>query len=656
MKINFNIKKSNLFTYIIVCIYFLFNFWTTTSSNNPINFSRKSVDYYNNLVDSFCAGKTYFLKLPSEQLLALKDPYDPIANAPYRFHDVSLYKSKYYLYFGTTPVLTLLLPFKVITGLYFPINLACLIYGSGVYYLLIIIVNSLCSDLNIKVNKYIKISVYLILAFATQLPILMRWANIYELAIICSMFYMLLGVYLCIIIVKNDNYLPVKLTLFSISVGLSIASRPNQLFAGFLIVSYITLILLNNDKTLKLKKLFLIVCVLSPILIIGLILMFYNYIRFNNILEFGGKYQLAGVQNLSNETYGFKLDTSNFISTFKIYILEPLGLQNKFPYFSSNYNILFKYNNANFKRFYSVGPNFSLIYTYPLYFFNFIFILFVFIKFKFNNYSLKLIYIVNIMGVLNILIFSLLGLVAARYYFDFAPLLIIANIVMLLYLKSIFTKILQYVFNIIIIVSSFYTCIAIVGLSISGDSIRGLQYQNPEIFNKLSRIFKSNNFSLKQIYNLRVSFPFDTGLIQGKQKKLIFKSGQNGFSDNLYIENVGNDHFVISYKKYINRKLNTQYLSPNDIVSCSNDTSSLNEVTSNYFDINNRKLIIIRIEYTQMTRQLMCYVNDNLIFNTKCSLFPSSNDNLYINYNRDVVKNIEINTIYDEPSIWYPRL
>ena len=41
---------------------------------------------------------------PHPALLAMADPYDPVANAPYRVHDMTLYKGHYYLYFGVSPV------------------------------------------------------------------------------------------------------------------------------------------------------------------------------------------------------------------------------------------------------------------------------------------------------------------------------------------------------------------------------------------------------------------------------------------------------------------------------------------------------------------------------------------------------------------------
>src|SRR5579871_4598371 len=72
--------------------------------------------YYDLLARGFANGHLYTAVDPVPELLALSDPYDPIANAPYRVHDMSLYRGRYYLYFGPVPALTLFLPWGLITG------------------------------------------------------------------------------------------------------------------------------------------------------------------------------------------------------------------------------------------------------------------------------------------------------------------------------------------------------------------------------------------------------------------------------------------------------------------------------------------------------------------------------------------------------------
>jgi hypothetical protein len=79
--------------------------------------------HYEYLAEGVVHGHTYLPLEPAPQLLALKDPYDPAANAPYRLWDASLYNGRYYLYFGPAP-LVLFVPWRIITGAALPQNLA----------------------------------------------------------------------------------------------------------------------------------------------------------------------------------------------------------------------------------------------------------------------------------------------------------------------------------------------------------------------------------------------------------------------------------------------------------------------------------------------------------------------------------------------------
>ena len=74
------------------------------------------LDYYRLLVRGWKKGHLYIDREPAPELLALADPYDPALNHPYKMGDVSLYRGKYYLYFGVAPALTLLFPYALLTG------------------------------------------------------------------------------------------------------------------------------------------------------------------------------------------------------------------------------------------------------------------------------------------------------------------------------------------------------------------------------------------------------------------------------------------------------------------------------------------------------------------------------------------------------------
>ena len=65
-------------------------------------------NYYDQLATAFEHGSLSLEIKPNQTLVALPDPYDPSARAGLNYpKDVSLYKGKYYLYFGPVPALIL---------------------------------------------------------------------------------------------------------------------------------------------------------------------------------------------------------------------------------------------------------------------------------------------------------------------------------------------------------------------------------------------------------------------------------------------------------------------------------------------------------------------------------------------------------------------
>ena len=91
------------------------------------NWHGQTSEYYQLLTDAFLAGQTSLLVQPPAELLALPDPYDPVANA-YQIARRVAHHGKYYLYFGPTPAIVLFLPYKVLTGSHLPSRLAVALF------------------------------------------------------------------------------------------------------------------------------------------------------------------------------------------------------------------------------------------------------------------------------------------------------------------------------------------------------------------------------------------------------------------------------------------------------------------------------------------------------------------------------------------------
>jgi hypothetical protein len=141
---------------------------------------------YEFLAEGFLHGHTYLSVEPSPQLLALKDPYDPAENAAYRLWDASLYRGKYYLYYGPAPALVLMAPWEALTGHVLPQRLAVAVFAAfgvaGLGLLLWEVRSRYFPGLSAVALSGILIATF----HASWLPVVLRRPGIWELPIVSS--------------------------------------------------------------------------------------------------------------------------------------------------------------------------------------------------------------------------------------------------------------------------------------------------------------------------------------------------------------------------------------------------------------------------------------------------------------------------------------
>lgn len=106
--------------------FVLWFFYWTVESNRGFD-DRDYAEYYRLLVDGFRAGHTY-LPYDAGPTMALENPYDPAQNTQVRLPDGSYYRGHYYLYFGATPAVALILPAQLLTGRYLTMGVAVYVF------------------------------------------------------------------------------------------------------------------------------------------------------------------------------------------------------------------------------------------------------------------------------------------------------------------------------------------------------------------------------------------------------------------------------------------------------------------------------------------------------------------------------------------------
>ena len=114
---------------LVVLICAALYFWNANPS--PAHWlNRTPQDFYGYQTAGFLSGHLHTSNPPHPALLALPNPYDPAANAPYRVHDMTLWKGKYYLYFGMTPAVLFFGPVHLLTGWYPTEPLAVMVFAA----------------------------------------------------------------------------------------------------------------------------------------------------------------------------------------------------------------------------------------------------------------------------------------------------------------------------------------------------------------------------------------------------------------------------------------------------------------------------------------------------------------------------------------------
>lgn len=287
--LNFN-KKQKI--YIFIAIIFLIGiciFYYLLYNKNLYEFGNLyEYHYVNAIID-----KKLDLDYPiNDSLLNAENPYDT-SNRPYEFlWDASYYKGKYYCYFGIWPILTLLIPYKIITNTYLTTPLACLFYSIlsiiGTYLLYKSIIKKYFKNINFDI--YCLSFIFIILG--SKILWCMHRPQFYELVSLAAYTNIIFGLYLTLF--KNKKIS--NLIGYTLLAG-AVLCRPTSLICSLLIIPKI----INKIKNKQFKILDFITLAI-PYSIIGIFTMYINYIRFDSIFEFGVTYQLT-TNNLYNSNF-----------------------------------------------------------------------------------------------------------------------------------------------------------------------------------------------------------------------------------------------------------------------------------------------------------------------------------------------------------------
>lgn len=303
-----------------------FYFWTVASSAANTELRGQKSDYYNLLVDGFEDGHLYMKADPDPRLLALPPEQRP-GDAPFKL-DASLYAGRYYLYFGVAPVVTLCLPYALLTGHDLPEALAGVIFMALGFGLAVAWWLGVRRQFFPRLAGVWTLLGVLALGLGSAAPSALRRPMFYEVAIGAGYAFSMLGLWAVTQAWRRPAQRFWWLAIAGVAVGLAVGSRANLAPAGLLLLGAGAVGLAWREPGKTARTRILLLALLSAgggAGGVGAGLAVYNYARFGNVTEFGHHHQIG-----TNPKQMFRGE--NLRHNLSLYYLKAPVLNGYFPF------------------------------------------------------------------------------------------------------------------------------------------------------------------------------------------------------------------------------------------------------------------------------------------------------------------------------------
>jgi hypothetical protein len=327
-------RKVVVLCVLVVLTFYLRAAWSYGKSLEPVP---RSTSFQNEIADAFLSGHLNLPIKPPSGLLQLPDPYDPVANEPYRangLHDLSLYKGKLYAYFGPAPAVLLYIPFRLLRVGNLSPRLAALIFGSLGFICSVLLLRLLARWCCEAVPAWIQALAVLALGLGLPTAWMIYIGRDYEVSIACASMLVFAGLYLLLrglLAGRGTAFL----ALGSAALALAVGARPTMVPAGLFVAAAVAVVWRAGLSRARRNR--ELVALIVPYVLIAALLGLYNWARFGSVAEFGASYELAG---LNSRTYPFGR-LSNIPRGYYFYLLSPARLLRRYPYLFLRKGMLF---------------------------------------------------------------------------------------------------------------------------------------------------------------------------------------------------------------------------------------------------------------------------------------------------------------------------
>jgi len=289
---------------------------------------------YDLLASAFAAGQADLTVPVDPDLLKLPDPYDPIANKPFRskpgVHDACLFNGRLYYYWGPGPAL-LLAPIKWLAGRNTTLadQYLCFAFAQGVVLISGLMLLRLRSMHVPQMPAWLPAAGILLAGLSTPITCIMTRAAVYEVAILGGQFFLLAGIYASWRALASEASEVTWPFVGGACLAAAVACRVSLAVAVLAIGVLVLALMLRKSHRGLARSARRVFSFGLPLAVTAIALCLYNHARFGSPLDFGQKYQLAGA-NLRALPSLFGID--NLWPNLWSYFVRPFAGTSQFPF------------------------------------------------------------------------------------------------------------------------------------------------------------------------------------------------------------------------------------------------------------------------------------------------------------------------------------
>lgn len=369
-----NFKALFLLAHIWAAIFVVYAWFITYGNFNTWD---HTTHYYTQLADGFNQGHLYLDLKPSKELLQAPDPNDPNSRPKFddEVWDLSLYKGKFYIYWGPVPALLIAPLQKILARQIQDIYLVYFFYA-GLLIFNSLIILKLWQRFFAHIPAWNVFICIPLLAFMLPIPWSLNVPQVYEAAIGAGQFFLVGGAYFALLAfdaslgttqAPDGKHLFLAGLFWALSVGSRALNAISVIFFAALIAFVIArrIISPRNDTVKEFIKNLLPLFI--PLGLGAFAIGWYNWARFDSPFEFGLRYQIT-LFNL-NKHMDWVFHADYFLLNFYNYVLQPFQTVAEFPFIRPITNADFMAGrNIASPYLYAAGPVTGFLFSAPFLF------------------------------------------------------------------------------------------------------------------------------------------------------------------------------------------------------------------------------------------------------------------------------------------------